>query len=171
MSTPQSKDAARTPPPLKQRPRPWVEAGFSPSAPRRFSTVNFTFVDFEGESFAVTGTEGETVLEAALAADIEVEAARVLPRPSARARAARRTRRAGRRKRPAPRRCGGELACSTCHVILEQGLFDSLDEPDEEEVDMLDLAWGLEDTSRLCCQLKVGPHLEGAVFTLPEDPY
>ena len=74
-------------------------------------------------------------------------------------------------RRPAPRRCGGELACSTCHVILEQGLFDSLDEPDEEEVDMLDLAWGLEDTSRLCCQLKVGPHLEGAVFTLPEDPY
>ena len=66
----------------------------APHAPRRFSTVNFTFVDFEGESFAVTGTEGETVLEAALAADIEVEAARVLPRPSARARAARRTRRA-----------------------------------------------------------------------------
>lgn len=114
----------------------------APHAPRRLSTVNLTFVDFEGESFAVTGTEGETVLEAALAADIEIEAA-----------------------------CGGELACSTCHVILEQGLFDSLDEPDEEEVDMLDLAWGLEDTSRLCCQLKVGPHLEGAVFTLPEDPY
>ena len=144
----------------------------APHAPRRLSTVNLTFVDFEGESFAVTGTEGETVLEAALAADIEIEAARVLPRPSARARARRATDPPRRRpKRPAPRRCGGELACSTCHVILEQGLFDSLDEPDEEEVDMLDLAWGLEDTSRLCCQLKVGPHLEGAVFTLPEDPY
>ena len=74
----------------------------APHAPRRLSTVNLTFVDFEGESFAVTGTEGETVLEAALAADIEIEAARVLPRPSARARAARRTRRAGRRGDPRP---------------------------------------------------------------------
>ena len=35
---------------------------------------------------------------------------------------------------------------------------------------MLDLAWGLEDTSRLCCQIKVTKELEGAVFVLPEDP-
>ena len=61
------------------------------------------------------------------------------------------------------RRCGGELACSTCHVILEQSLYDALEEPDEEETDMLDLAWGLEDTSRLCCQIKVSKELEGAV--------
>mgnify|MGYP003304927394 CR=1 FL=1 len=42
--------------------------------------------------------------------------------------------------------------------------------PDEEEEDMLDLAWGLEDTSRLCCQIKVSPQLKDATFVIPEDP-
>ena len=110
----------------------------------------------------MTANVGDTVLDSALAHDVEIEAA-----------------------------CGGELACSTCHVILEQDLYDSLDEPDEEETDMLDLAWGLTDTrarrapvrpaprrkhplwrrSRLCCQIKVTEELDGATFELPEDPY
>ena len=47
---------------------------------------------------------------------------------------------------PSTGACGGECACSTCHVILEQDVFDSLEEPDEEEEDMLDLALGLTDT-------------------------
>lgn len=38
------------------------------------------------------------------------------------------------------------MACSTCHMILEQGAFDALEEPTEEEEDMLDLAWSLSDT-------------------------
>lgn len=38
------------------------------------------------------------------------------------------------------------MACSTCHVILEQEVFDKLDEPEEEEEDMLDLALGLTET-------------------------
>lgn len=42
--------------------------------------------------------------------------------------------------------CGGEMACSTCHVILEQDVYDSLEEPEEEEEDMLDLALGLTET-------------------------
>jgi 2Fe-2S ferredoxin len=42
--------------------------------------------------------------------------------------------------------CGGVLACSTCHVILEQKDFDRFDEPEEEELDMLDLAMGLKPT-------------------------
>lgn len=42
--------------------------------------------------------------------------------------------------------CGGELACSTCHVILSKELFDKLPPKTEEEEDMLDLAWGLTDT-------------------------
>jgi ferredoxin len=60
------------------------------------------------------------------------------------------------------------LACSTCHVILEQKVFDSLPPPGEEEMDMLDLAFGLTDTSRLGCQIKVAPGLAGAKFTLPD---
>jgi 2Fe-2S ferredoxin len=42
--------------------------------------------------------------------------------------------------------CGGELACSTCHVVLSKRLFDQLPPKAEEEEDMLDLAWGLTDT-------------------------
>ena len=50
--------------------------------------------------------------------------------------------------------CGGNCACSTCHVIIEEG-FDSLGEISEDEEDMLDEAESLTDTSRLACQCKV----------------
>lgn len=50
--------------------------------------------------------------------------------------------------------CGGNCACSTCHVIVETG-FDSMNEVTEDEMDMLDEADGLTDTSRLACQAKV----------------
>ena len=42
--------------------------------------------------------------------------------------------------------CGGELACSTCHLIFEKDVYDALPEISEEEEDMLDLAWGLTET-------------------------
>lgn len=42
--------------------------------------------------------------------------------------------------------CGGELACSTCHLVFEKDVYDQLPEISEEEEDMLDLAWGLTDT-------------------------
>jgi 2Fe-2S ferredoxin len=45
-------------------------------------------------------------------------------------------------------------ACTTCHVIVREG-FDSLDESDELEDDLLDKAWGLEPESRLSCQIFV----------------
>ena len=51
--------------------------------------------------------------------------------------------------------CDGSMACSTCHVVFEQKHFDVLPKPEEEEEDMLDLAFGLTDTSRLGCQIKV----------------
>lgn len=50
--------------------------------------------------------------------------------------------------------CEKSCACTTCHVIIREG-FDSLDESDELEDDMLDKAWGLEPESRLGCQAKV----------------
>ncbi len=50
--------------------------------------------------------------------------------------------------------CGGNCACSTCHVIIDEG-FDTLNEISEDEEDMLDEAEGLEDNSRLACQCKV----------------
>ena len=51
--------------------------------------------------------------------------------------------------------CGGACACATCHVIIREG-FDSLEEPDDNELDHLDTAWGASVLSRLSCQTKVG---------------
>jgi 2Fe-2S ferredoxin len=50
--------------------------------------------------------------------------------------------------------CEKSCACTTCHVIVREG-FDSLDDAEEKEEDLLDRAWGLEATSRLSCQAKV----------------
>ena len=63
--------------------------------------------------------------------------------------------------------CESSLACSTCHVILESGVYDSLEEPCEEEEDLLDLAYGLTHTSRLGCQVKVTREMENMVVKLP----
>ena len=46
-------------------------------------------------------------------------------------------------------------ACTTCHVVIREG-FESLEDAEETEEDLLDKAWGLEPTSRLSCQAKVG---------------
>ena len=51
--------------------------------------------------------------------------------------------------------CEKSCACTTCHVLIREG-FDSLEESDELEDDMLDKAWGLEPDSRLSCQACVG---------------
>ncbi|MGI4848465.1 MAG: ISC system 2Fe-2S type ferredoxin [Janthinobacterium lividum] len=51
--------------------------------------------------------------------------------------------------------CEKSCACTTCHVIVREG-FASLNEPEEKEEDLLDMAWGLEAQSRLSCQAMVG---------------
>ena len=63
--------------------------------------------------------------------------------------------------------CEGSLACSTCHVIVDEDWFDRLPEAAEEEEDMLDLAFGLTHTSRLGCQIKMCDELDGLTVTLP----
>lgn len=50
--------------------------------------------------------------------------------------------------------CEMSCSCTTCHIIVREG-FDSLEESDELEDDMLDKAWGLEPESRLGCQAMV----------------
>ncbi|PWI35289.1 ISC system 2Fe-2S type ferredoxin [Vibrio albus] len=80
--------------------------------------------------------EGETVLDVALANGIAIEHA-----------------------------CEKSCACTTCHVIVREG-FDSLEESDELEDDMLDKAWGLEPESRLSCQAKVAD--EDLVVEIPK---
>ena len=63
--------------------------------------------------------------------------------------------------------CESSLACSTCHVILQDDVYDSLEEPVEEEEDLLDLAYGLTHTSRLGCQVKVTRDMQEMVVRLP----
>eukprot|EP00930_Biecheleria_cincta_P012331 TRINITY_DN116007_c0_g1_i1.p1 TRINITY_DN116007_c0_g1~~TRINITY_DN116007_c0_g1_i1.p1 ORF type:complete len:167 (-),score=40.40 TRINITY_DN116007_c0_g1_i1:12-512(-) len=92
-------------------------------------TVHFVKLSEGGEeagSTAVQAKSGQTILEIAHEHDIDIEGA-----------------------------CGGECACSTCHIVLDQDAFDALPEPDEDEVDMLDLAANVTDTSRLGCQVKL----------------
>ena len=63
--------------------------------------------------------------------------------------------------------CEGSLACSTCHVIVDGELFGKLTKPTEDEEDMLDLAFDLQETSRLGCQLIMTDALDGLVVKLP----
>lgn len=77
------------------------------------------------EGAVVEAETGESILDAALRNDIELEHA-----------------------------CEKSCACTTCHVIVREG-FDSLEPSDELEDDMLDKAWGLEPDSRLSCQALV----------------
>ena len=63
--------------------------------------------------------------------------------------------------------CEGSLACSTCHVIVDQEWYDLLKEPTEDEEDMLDLAFGLTHTSRLGCQIIMTEELDGLTVRLP----
>jgi 2Fe-2S ferredoxin len=63
--------------------------------------------------------------------------------------------------------CEGSLACSTCHVIVDPEDFERLKEAVEDEEDMLDLAWGLTETSRLGCQIIITDELDGLTVKLP----
>ncbi|MBL6958980.1 MAG: ferredoxin family 2Fe-2S iron-sulfur cluster binding protein [Rhodospirillales bacterium] len=97
-----------------------------------------TFIDSEGKRTDVEAAEGMSVLDIAHKNGIDLEGA-----------------------------CEGSLACSTCHVIVDDAWFDKLGESTEEEEDMLDLAFGLTHTSRLGCQIKLTAELDGLVVTLP----
>jgi 2Fe-2S ferredoxin len=63
--------------------------------------------------------------------------------------------------------CEGSLACSTCHVVVDAAWFSKLASPTEDEEDMLDLAFDLQETSRLGCQLIMTDKLDGLVVKLP----
>lgn len=117
--------------------------------------ISLTFIDAEGESTVVQAKVGETLLDIAHENDIEIEGKCIiwfwfnfLTVSGA---------------------CGGELACSTCHCILEPQVYAKLEPPTEEEEDMLDLAWGLTDTSRLGCQIKATKELEGILIRIPDE--
>jgi 2Fe-2S ferredoxin len=65
--------------------------------------------------------------------------------------------------------CEGCMACSTCHVIVDKDWYEKLPEATEEEEDMLYLAFGLQRTSRLACQITMTTELDGLLVALPSD--
>lgn len=65
--------------------------------------------------------------------------------------------------------CEGQMACSTCHVIVAADWFDRLPAAVEDEEDMLDLAAGVTRTSRLACQIVLSAELDGLELLMPEE--
>lgn len=63
--------------------------------------------------------------------------------------------------------CEGQMACSTCHVIVAPEWFEKLDPASNDEEDMLDLAAGVTRTSRLSCQIELTEALDGIELRIP----
>lgn len=96
--------------------RPALHGAIKKPAPG--TGIKVTFRDSKGQDIkTVEANEGDDLLSIAHAYDVDLEGA-----------------------------CEGSIACSTCHVILEPDVYDQLEEPGDDENDMLDLAFGLTDT-------------------------
>ena len=67
--------------------------------------------------------------------------------------------------------CEGQMACSTCHVVVDAEWFDRLPEASEEEEDMLDLAAGVRRTSRLSCQIVLTAEMDGLSVAIPAESH
>lgn len=67
--------------------------------------------------------------------------------------------------------CEGQMACSTCHVIVAHEWFDRLARASEDEEDMLDLAAGVTRTSRLSCQIVLDSTLDGLEVRVPGESH
>ena len=65
--------------------------------------------------------------------------------------------------------CEGQMACSTCHVVIAPDWFEKLPPATEEEEDMLDLAAGARRTSRLSCQILLDAALDGLRVHMPSE--
>jgi ferredoxin, 2Fe-2S len=96
------------------------------------------FVERDGNRREVDAPVGLSLLEIARRNDIDIEGA-----------------------------CEGSLACSTCHVIVDADWYELLKDAAEDEEDMLDLAFGLTQTSRLGCQIIMTEELDGLTVSLP----
>ncbi|KAF8270598.1 2Fe-2S ferredoxin-type domain-containing protein [Lactarius quietus] len=107
--------------------------------PKPGTGVKLHFQDSKGQLIkTVEANEGDDILSIAHEHDIDLEGA-----------------------------CEGSVACSTCHVIVSPEHYDLLPEPEDDENDMLDMAFGLSETSRLGCQVRLTRELDGMTATLP----
>ncbi|KAH8847250.1 mitochondrial matrix iron-sulfur protein [Pyricularia oryzae] len=107
--------------------------------PKPGEELYITFIDKDDMEHKLAVSAGDNLLDIAQAHDLEMEGA-----------------------------CGGSCACSTCHVIvLDDKYYDAMPEPEDDENDMLDLAFGLTETSRLGCQVTMTKALDGMKVKLP----
>jgi ferredoxin, 2Fe-2S len=67
--------------------------------------------------------------------------------------------------------CGGACACATCHVYVDEAWRDKTGSPSQMEEDMLDFAFDVRETSRLSCQIKLKPELDGLVVRVPAKQF
>jgi 2Fe-2S ferredoxin len=67
--------------------------------------------------------------------------------------------------------CGGAAACATCHVYVDEAWLARTGERTDMEAAMLEFAEAVAPNSRLACQIKVGPQLDGLVVRLPESQH
>lgn len=67
--------------------------------------------------------------------------------------------------------CEGQMACSTCHVIVAKDWFGKLPDASEDEEDMLDLAADVHATSRLSCQILLTDELDGLEISIPRESH
>lgn len=103
--------------------------------------VNITFVRANGHRIKAKGKIGDTILDIVVNNEIDLDGYGA---------------------------CEGTLTCSTCHLILPKEVYDALpDKPTDEELDMLDLAYDLTDTSRLGCQIVMTKELDGIEVRVP----
>lgn len=65
--------------------------------------------------------------------------------------------------------CEGQMACSTCHIIVAAEDFARLPQASEMEEDMLDMAAGARRTSRLACQIVLSEALDGMTVRVPAE--
>ena len=96
----------------------------------------------KGDIVEASGAIGDTLLRAAQAAGLPLEGT-----------------------------CEGQMACSTCHVVVDPEWFDRLEAASEEEEDMLDLATGVRRTSRLSCQIVLDETLDGLSVDVPTESH
>ena len=102
-----------------------------------------TYIAFDGTETTVDAKEGMTVMQTAVNNGVDGIVAE----------------------------CGGACSCATCHVYVDQKWFDKLPEAQSMEKEMLDFVMSPQPTSRLSCQIKVAPELDGLVVNMPESQY
>lgn len=105
--------------------------------------VHVTYIDYEGERRTIDVMEGLSVMEGALRHHIP----------------------------GIDGDCGGACACATCHVYVEPEWIERLNPPTPLELEMLKMAVAPNQTSRLACQIKVSPALEGLTVRTPKFQY